>query len=98
MAANRLNTFRTLRDTYVSEIGRMYDEERTLNGEIEALKAQLAATEAKLASAVKERETTQEQLRGIRAVIRGMEDRQIEETRRREDNTIAANRRIEDAE
>lgn len=96
--ANRIETFRRLRDTYISEIGKMYDEERQIEGEIVALEAQLVVARSKLTEKQAERSTNVEQLNGVRAVIRGMEDRATEEARRREDNTIATHRAIEDSE
>ena len=96
--ANRIDTFRRLRDTYVTEIGQLYDKERHQKTEIKQLEAQLVIARSALGETQAELVTAKDQLAGIRAVIRGMEDKAKIEARRLEDNTIASHRAIEDKE
>lgn len=98
MTLVRLTTFRTLRDSYLKEIEKLKVSIADDNATITELEHQLLAARKQLADHTAELTGHKEQLSGIRAVIRTMEDRQTEVARRREDNTIQTNRNIEDME
>lgn len=96
--ANRLDTFRNLRDTYISEINRMKADETEIQHEIDTLRIQMRTMEQRLDAIYEERRNTITQLAGIRTVIRVMEDRQAEAKRRADEIAIAAHRANEDKE
>jgi chromosome segregation ATPase len=96
--ANRLDTFKTLANTYRQELNSLDAKIAATNDEINTLRVQLRAAELRLDGEKADRVTQVEQLRGIVTVIRGMEDREREKRQVLENQTVTSTRAIEDEE